>query len=132
MGYESKLIMGLVNEDYASGGSWYVNIVGQIDLSNAGSAPVGQLISESIKAEKARIGTPYGAYVNNGDNMETTDRYGDPLAPIDPQALLDAIVCDDPEYRRFALAHRFVSGWVELAPMFTGGSSRQVLLHYGH
>jgi hypothetical protein len=164
MGYESRLYLALPSSmawdvhktddeghwtpEVTGRKAYSVQVVAMVDLSKAGyDNATGLLLAASREAEKARLAASteeapvhgYGLYVS-GDVFDDHDKYGDPIAPVDLDALLQALATDlygpDGGYRRFAIALDLLTSWKRLQRQFGAESTderfRPVVLQYGY
>lgn len=148
MGYESNLYIcaaphldedgapRMIYDDVA-----YCQVVAEYDLSKMGSGPVQDLFQSSIKAEKARIEVhtwKHGIYERaEGNTQYSTDKYGDPLAPVSLDELVAALrqqtETDEPHaYRRLAPALALLQAFSDQQADGRWGPEGILVLHYGH
>lgn len=158
MGYESKIYLALpstwasdvhVTDDE---GHWtpevtgrkalHCQIVAMVDLSKAGyDNATGLVLRDARETEKTRLAllasqdkepVGYGLYTS-GDVFDDQDKYGDPIAPVPLDVLLEALRHDYEApgggYRRFALAIDVLSSWDRLRDQFPPDP---LVLHYGY
>lgn len=146
MGYESNLYIvepPLRNEEgepmMVHDGKAYCAVIAEFNMRKAGyDNPVAALIADAIKVEATRIdaeGWRHAVYeCAEGDTQYDADKYGDPLAPLPLDRLIDALVqvsSGDVHYHRkyaplLAMLRTF-SDQIDAGELRRG----VVVLHYG-
>ena len=144
MGYEVRLHIGTTSSftdleyDMTHGRSM-LGVV-QVDLSKPGNDECGKLLSAALKAQKKNLADnpdtepKRGFYASDGDTLITEDAYGDPVSPVDVDALIRALEADldttdygGKGYRRFELALSILKVMKDRWPNET-----LTVLTYGH
>lgn len=141
MGYESMLVVveapmrgDDVNPWQLHDGAAYCRFLAAFELGKMGDEPAfSSLINESINAEKKRIGTEGWRHsffeIDNGDKEVTTDKYGDPVSPVDMARLIDVFRYQEETCPRGRLALAALELLRAEEVHWTRGV---VVLHYGH